>query len=269
MTTMLSQPLSPVTLNNKGVLLLEAGKCEDAARCFKRASKMLMSAISHRQSLKSALPVSEHHDVTPPSQLAAPSATLEPLKESSTESLTESPKDKGIPQPVQNACEEPPRKRRRRSSLTSSFPVPTHYLGRPLWVQGKDKRQTPLDSSSLSATLLYNLGLSFNMIAVRKTQDEGRAVYTRALELYKMSSQIMLRGPMRVAIQSPVVLVALHNMIQVHKLMEEPEAAAKCQNELANVLRLMGTSSPEAAHYEEFYIKFLSLPKADGMAAAA
>lgn len=154
--------------------------------------------------------------------------------------------------------------------MTSSFPVPLHNLGRPLWIQSKEQRKAALDSASLSATLLYNLGLSFNLMAMRKQKDQARAIYRRALDLYKMSAEIMLRAPLSTTVQSPVFVVVLHNMSQVHAAMEEHKESARYQGKLAHVLRLMAASRGlSEKQYESFYIKLLSLPKADSMAAAA
>jgi hypothetical protein len=41
--------ICPVYLNNKGVTLLDAGRCEDAALCFKRASKVMMAVIANER----------------------------------------------------------------------------------------------------------------------------------------------------------------------------------------------------------------------------
>ena len=40
--------LSPVSLNNRDVVLAEAGMCKDAALCFKKASRMMMSVITQQ-----------------------------------------------------------------------------------------------------------------------------------------------------------------------------------------------------------------------------
>ena len=259
--------LSPVGLNNRGVVLLEAGRCEDAALCFKKASKMMMSVITQQQTRK----CNPSHDPSHENEKnALPSPPPDSTSTLPVSSVDETAKSKGVPQPTSDPCGQPQRKRRRRGTLTSSFPVPTHNLGRPLWIQSKEKRKAPLNSAALSATLLYNLGLSFNMIASKKTNEAAVPVYRRALELYKMSSEIMLRGPVSNAIDSPVFLVALHNMTQVHAVLEEPEAVANCRGRLAHVLRLMAAKRGfSERQYEEFYIKLLSLPKANVLAAAA
>lgn len=259
--TMTSKQLSPTTLNNKGVLLLEAGRYEDAGRCFKKASKTMMSVISTQKASKQQISC-ETKNSSP--QSTEPSCPLPEI------SAGQSQKVKGVPQPTREPCSQPPRKRRRRSSMTSSFPVPLHNLGRPLWIQSKEQRKAALDSASLSATLLYNLGLSFNLMAMRKQKDQAIPIYRRALDLYKMSAEIMLRAPLSTTVQSPVFVVVLHNMSHVHAAMEEHKEAARYQGKLAHVLRLMAASRGlNEKQYESFYIKLLSLPKADSMAAAA
>lgn len=80
----------------------------------------------------------------------------------------------------------------------------------------------------------------------------------------------MLRGPVTKSIESPVFVVALHNMVQVYEMLHENVAATKYRGQLAHVLRLMGASRGiSERQYEEFYIKLLSLPKANCMAPAA
>jgi tetratricopeptide (TPR) repeat protein len=267
--------LYPRALNNKGVILLEAGRYAEAAAYFKKASKMMMSVITHQHQARKAKisrgssPASSStqplalHQVPP--EVPKPTTTGTPVNELSP--------TKGVPQSSRTSepFDQPPRKRRRRSSMATSFVLPSHSLGRPLWVQARGQRKKPLDSVLLSATLLYNLGLCFNMIASRKPKEEAKPVYRKALELYKMSSELILRGPANNSIESPVFVVSLHNMVQVYNLLEETELATKHRGQLAHVLRLMGSSAPGNCdiRYEEFYIKLLSLPKANSMAAAA
>ena len=256
---------SPVQTNNKGVILLESGNFEDAARLFKKASKSMMAVISQQQLQKKKLVDGPGRDP----RSAHPPRPSEEMHSPNEPTENQSPKTKGVPQPSNGACEQP-RKRRRRGTLTSSFPVPTYNLGRPLWIQSKEKRKDPLDSASLSATLLYNLGLAFNLMACKNPKEEAEPFYRRALELYAMSSEIMLRAPVSNAIASPVFVVALHNMTQIHTVLGEFEEVSKFRSELATVLRLMGSSrGMTEKQYEEFYIKLLSLPKATGMAPAA
>jgi len=111
------------------------------------------------------------------------------------------------------------------------------------------------------------------MADANMAKDEARPLYNHALDVYKRSSQILLQGPMATAIRSPVVVVTMHNLIQVCTLMEDAEAACNFRSELVNVLRLMaGSHSSRGApldFYETCFIKFLSLPKAGAMAAAA
>ena len=182
-------------------------------------------------------------------------------------SLDETAKSKGAPQPTSDPCGRHQRKRRKTGTLTNPFPV---NLGRPVWIQSKKKPNTPLTSIALSATLLYNFGLSFNMIAREKAKETAVPIYRKALELYKMSLDIMLRGPPSNAIDSPVFVAALHNMAQVHEVLEEPEAVAKCRDRLAHVLRVLVTKRGfSERQYEEYYLALLSFPKAYFLAAAA
>jgi len=305
-TTTALQPVfryHATTLNNKGVVLIEAGRYKDAVRCFQKASEMMIAVISpHQQQSQKKSPDRpptqqsrceyynhEDDEAIPLQQLGATgkSTTIVPERPC-TETPTavdgedtpseptsggDAPSSKPLPQ-KRGGSE---RQSVRTSSLLPPFPS-QQYLGRPLWIQSAGRqRETPppLDASSLSATILYNLGLAFNMMAadVTRTKYEAHQFYNLALDFYKRSSQIMLRRPMAYAIlHFPVVVVTMHNLIQVHTLMEEPKAACSYHSELVNILRLMAGSQLSRGapnFYEAFLIKFLSLPKTGVMAAAA
>jgi hypothetical protein len=107
-------------------------------------------------------------------------------------------------------------------------------------------------------------------MAIRKSKEEAVSTFQKALELYKMSSDIMLRGPVISSLDTPVFIVALHNMSQIHTVLGEPALVSIYQNRLVNILRLMAASRGVSdRQYEEFYIKLLSLPKAVSFASAA
>lgn len=218
---------------------------------------------------------------------SSPESSLSMQKNSTTKTTANederSPISKGVPSWNLGAdirCDQPSRKRKAQSEeMATPFVLPSYSLGRPLWIQSRGQRlgQKHLNMISLSATLLYNLGLCFHMIALRKiTMHEAKPVYRRALEFYKMSSDLILRGSPGNSIASPVFVVTLHNMVQGYKMLEEHELATKYRGQLAQVLRLMlGAASAQEEQgnrdirYEEFYMKFLSLPNDKNVMAAA
>jgi hypothetical protein len=107
-------------------------------------------------------------------------------------------------------------------------------------------------------------------MATRKSEDDAGPTFRKALELYKMSSDIMLRGPVINSLDTPVFIVALHNMSQIHTALGDPALTSACQDRLVNILRLIASARGVSdRQYEEFYIKLLSLPKADTLASAA
>lgn len=258
--------ICPVYLNNKGVTLLEAGRCEDAAICFKSASKLMMAVIANERARIKDIPGS----ISEPNEGATPSPHQDSMSITTPTSTDISHKRKGVPQPTSDSCDAHERKRRRRGTLTRTSPQPAHYLGRPLWIRAKHERTCALNSVSLSATLLYNLGLTFNLMAIRKSEGDAVPTFRKALQLYKMSSDIMLRGPVINSLDSPVFIVAIHNMSQVHAVLGEAALVSIYQNRVVNILRLMAAARGASnRQYEEFYIKLLSLPKAISLASAA
>lgn len=347
----------PASLNNRGVLLLEAGRFADAADSFKKASKMLIAIMSRKsssdQNKSKRQAAAAAQDSSSTGQL--PNNPLPPNRDeettgSSSEQISTSPllptNDGPIPAP--NAARTPianstssaadpqqspalvvvatsnrlarrpvtavsgyrgqenvSAKRARidkgvtsinrfdAALCTTNSAAPPHEqqvwhnLGRPLWIQSPHQRKEPLQTGSLSATILYNLGLCFHLSAVARQRMEGNTrrstidstktvvgtTYNRALEFYKMSSEIMVRHSMsRKSLSSPVLAVTLQNTALIHTALEEPQLAVKYQRQLAGLLRMMGaTTSRETREkdYENFLVRLLTLPKATALAAAA
>ena len=144
-----------MSLNNKGVLLLDSGRYQDAARCFARASKITTSTMSiARQArrietlrLEAKTNDASTQDVEEPSKCSTPTWS---------NTVSESP-------PLLSrhtlSYAEPPRKRPRwnleatTTTLYAPRPPVKHTLGRPLWI--KSQRKVALDPLSFSATLMY------------------------------------------------------------------------------------------------------------------
>jgi hypothetical protein len=274
----LTKSLSPLYLNNKGVLLIEAERFAEAAACFKKASTIMMSVV--------ATPQNQAREAKKSRVGSSPESSLSMQKNSTTKTTANderSPISNGVPSwnlAAELRCDQPSRKRKAQSEeMPTPFVLPSYSLGRPLWIQSRGQRpgQKHLDMISLSATLLYNLGLCFHMIAPRKTtMHEAKPVYRRALEFYKISSDLIPHGSLANSIASPVFVVTLHNMVQGYTMLEEHELATKYRGQLAQVLRLMlGAASAQEEQgnhdirYEEFYMRFLSLPNDKNVMAVA
>lgn len=173
-----------------------------------------------------------------------------------------------------------------------------HNLARSIWLRSERERRTQIESTSLSATLLYNLGLNFHLCAAgedkaaaerkagHRQDSEGDAkrivLYDRALMFYKMSSEIMQRTSMAtMAVECPILIVALHNMTLIYTILENHEMATEVRCKLVHLLRSMETSAvsrqyqrsqgqlPREKGYEKLLLRLLTLPKDSTVAAAA
>ena len=95
----------------------------------------------------------------------------------------------------------------------------------------------------------------------------------RALDLYNMAKELILGSPAAHAFESPVFLVALHNIGNVYRELGEMKRVGTTQKEIAAVLRLLRASNlvglVNDRGYEGFYLKLLSLPPSNQLAAAA
>ena len=258
---LISQKFSPTHLNNRGVLLLNIGRYEDATRCFAIASKRLATQAATRRALQ--------HKVGCETKNVSPVHSTRCLSEKNLDAVRPVLGEEARA-PLDGYATEPPRKQTRRISANTCS-VQVYDLGRPLWIQSKEQRKAPLDETSLVATLLYNTGLSFNLMAITKqtNHEEARSIYRRALTVYKLAVETMLRAPLLTTLLTPAVASVLHNMAQVHYAIREHREALKCQHGLASVLRQMCPSrGQERKQYEIFHIKLLSLPNACSKAAA-
>lgn len=256
-----------VDLNNKGVLLLDACNYEGAAVSFKKASQLMLRVVSHR------LPVSLSvatvvEDVPSGQSLSGDDEIVNSLKRSKQSQDYESEKDEKTPtlSPTYAAASASTyRKRIRTMSISNS-----HVIGRPLWMRkvSYEMQQNGSYAITQSAIILYNLGLTFHLNATHGANNEW--MFQRALELYAMAKQLILSSPAATAFESPVFLVALHNMMQAYHEIGNRAFADSCSGELTKVLRLLRSSNVVSEdHYEEFYLKLLSYAKASSLAPAA
>jgi hypothetical protein len=145
-----------------------------------------------------------------------------------------------------------------------------HVIGNPLWMRevSSERQQYGSHTITQSSIILYNLGLTFHLKATHGGRNEE--MLQRALELYGMAKRMILSSPAETAFESPVFLVALHNMMQVYHEIGNRVCADDCSVQLTKVLRLLRSSDVVGEdHYEEFYLKLLSYGKARNLAAAA
>jgi tetratricopeptide (TPR) repeat protein len=246
-----SNLLSPIDLNNRGVCLLKAGKGEDAVQLFQKACKMAASITSHQQTRTRNM---DHKREQLPSSLSKSSHSLHDN--------------------VHETTNEPSYQQSSRKQNTGGISFladPTHNLGRPLWISCKEKRTAFPDSFPLFATLLYNFGLSVNLIAASKPNKEAAIpIYNKALALYEMACKIMMSGPLSNATSSPVYLVALHNMALVYAVLEDREQETIYRDRLVDFLFLMGAKRAiRESRFEVFYITHLSLSRTNTTATTA
>jgi hypothetical protein len=259
-----------VDLNNKGVLLLDACNYGGAAVSFKKASQLMLRVVSHRfpVSLSDATIV---EDVPSGQSLSGDDEIVNSLKRSKQSQDYESEKEEKTPtlSPTHAAASASTSRKRMRTMSTCGISN-SHVVGRPLWMRkvSYEMQQNGSYAITQSAIILYNLGLTFHLNATHGANNEW--MFQRALELYAMAKQLILSSPAATAFESPVFLVALHNMMQVYHEIGNRAFADSCSGELTKVLRLLRSSNVVSEdHYEEFYLKLLSYAKASSLAPAA
>lgn len=298
--------LSPAALNNRGVLLLNAGRVVDAARCYAKASKTLVSILS-RQCKE------PYHEQQNTGQQQSNATTTTPNRkrkgEAQSNIITSTPVGllhprlasmvsnnllerinsihKISPGNQEDLLESEPKGNIAFTALRAVVEDPStdptyhnhHLHGRPLWIQRSNNRNNTASLVDITATILYNLGLSFHLSAVakhKKTQyvnnTNTRPVYQRALAYYKMAHETIEYGSRFKFYQSPILAVTLHNMIQIQVVLGEMQSAHHYQDQLAQMLCLMGTSLQgifKKNHYEQFLMKLLLFRKSTAIALAA
>lgn len=261
---MAPKQLSPICLNNKGVFLLELGRYGCAARCFAKAFNATICDITTRQRAKLNVVPTAIVCCRRKNGFSQPANACEVLS-GSVQDTVQPVEDEAALQAGPPASESYRKCEGGSTEVTScSRDNSLRNLGRPLRIKAKHRR-TVLDNSYLSATLLYNLGLSFNMM-----ENQDLHVCRKALVVYQMAAEIVLRLPLSTSLESPLILVILHNLSNVHDALGEHGEASKCQGKLARVLQLMRASRGlREMRYETFYINLISLYKTGTKAAAA
>jgi tetratricopeptide (TPR) repeat protein len=242
--------LSASQLNNRGILLLETGSYGKAASCFNKASKVLRDAVlrNHLDDFIGCQTPAIINFPEPTSTqegrdevLAKEFITLPALVYSPSSPPRRSLSDLSDPRPIK-------RQRKTRSMGVSHrlTPVSSVPLGHAIWM----KPSADCDPISQSATILYNLGLSFHRNGQR----------LQALKVYEIAKSLVLRCT---AAHSPVLFVCLHNLKELYLEIDNEAMFLKTSGELVKLLRMFTNS------YEVSYLKLLSVHKVRDFAAAA
>lgn len=266
--------LTAVDLNNKGVLLLDACHYDEAEAFFKKASTLMFRFVVRR------LPEPVTENSRPESPLSEPNLNdkddrivmqrpIEVCSNSDAGKGEKSPAHSPFAMlPVVDVSSPPPHKKRR--TLIVNGISNSHVIGRPLWMK-KMSDETQHETyfvTTQTAVILYNLGLAFHLNATHGAKKQ--VMVERALKLYGIAKQLILSSPASSAFESPVYLVAMHNMMQLYHELGSHALAKSTSSELTKVLRLLRASNAVSEdHYEEFYLKLLAFAKTRSLAPAA
>ena len=253
-----------VGLNNHGVALLHSGDYGSAARLFKQASRKMMSAMHDESS-------------TPPSSEEQAFASA-----SASATSTNNPKVR----PYKNWNKNEPESCNLSAMETTAFQIDSSMnclpskdtfasgeslvFGRPLLMQMPTvDRMDPLQCTSQSSVLVYNLALAFH---VRGSMGGGKGMLETALELYDIAARLVWVSIRACpALVTPVLLVALHNMGRIYHGLGGDQEARECSHQLAIVLRMVRDQDEGAGcdYYERLCLSLLSFTKSMEAAGAA
>ena len=117
--------------------------------------------------------------------------------------------------------------KRQRTTPGSTLPVSSGVpLGHAIWMKSSTNSNDPI---SLSATILYNLGLLFHRTGQR----------LQALQMYEMAKTLVLKCT---AAHSPILFVCLHNLKELYLEMDNEAMYAKMSDDLVKLLRIFTNS---------------------------
>lgn len=241
-------------LNNRGIVYLEAEMHHHAAAYFKKASKLLITPGGHAetsditdskpQAVASPDPHCDSHllpsEATNKCSVASP--RLDGEKHLDTQQST--------PNKRHTSLLSQTRKRHRPVTEHSNKAVekpPQFVIGRPFWLTEGNRFKASM--VSLSSILLYNLGLNYHLQALVDPKT-GKSYLKRAMGIYEMAQKLAWKSP------GPVLLLALHNMSQIHRYRGNHAQAILMSRELSKILRVLHVGIDG---YEKFYIRMLSL----------
>ena len=266
--------IAAVDLNNKGVLLLDACHYDEAEAFFKKAFKLMFQFLLRRlpepvpENSRPELPLSEttSHDKPDGRALQRP---IEVGNDSDAEKGGKSPAPSpSTLLPSVDLSTAPPHKKR-RTMITDGISN-SHVIGRPLWMKNisDEAQQMTNFATTQTAIILYNSGLALHLNATHGAKKQ--VMFERALELYSTAKKLILSSPASSAFESPVFLVALHNMMQLYHELGNRTLAMSTSGELTKVLRLLRASDAISEdQYEAFYLKLLAFAKTRCLAPAA
>ena len=252
--------LSASQLNNRGVLLLEMGCYCKAQSCFTKATKVLREALLQEQ-------MDDKIDFQQtPAMINFPernTTTQEEGDESlakdliTVTALVDSPSSPVPRHPLSDVTTGDPRPSKRQRKTLRSTIVDSHKLtppvssgvplGHAIWMKSSRNCNAP---TSMSATILYNLGLTFHRNGQR----------LQALQVYEMAKTLVLKCT---AAHSPILFVCLHNLKELYLEMDNEAMLAKTLDDLVKLLRMCTNS------YEVSYLALLSVHNERNFAAAA
>eukprot|EP00545_Synedropsis_sp_CCMP1620_P003663 CAMPEP_0119006126 /NCGR_PEP_ID=MMETSP1176-20130426/2125_1 /TAXON_ID=265551 /ORGANISM="Synedropsis recta cf, Strain CCMP1620" /LENGTH=276 /DNA_ID=CAMNT_0006958013 /DNA_START=83 /DNA_END=913 /DNA_ORIENTATION=+ len=256
-------------LNNKGVLLLDAGRHEEAIAWFKTASKQISKPplpplhttpsdnTTHRDANQNerASPSCSHAS-TLPKRLVKPGkpASLGQEKhEDDLKVLGSSPLKRQIASQSQLQSQKRPRSKSTdaKPRISTSLSESANYvIGRPWWLT--EGHMSSRSVVSLSSILLYNLGLNYHLQGLldKKAAVESKMNLKRAMGVYQMAQRLAWKAP------GPILLLSLHNMSQIHFHRGNDRHGHALSREVCKILRVLHVGIDG---YEKYYLRMLSL----------
>jgi hypothetical protein len=261
-------------LNNNGVKLLDAGHHEEAISWFKTASKLLSKKLAPELESSANVHVGSPHisDEQHPECLSSPCASTSPRRQTQptkpttpSSSQEEKEDDDAIVSPlkrpiVSSDAKPAPSQKRSRSQPTAkpeskafggeTASSASYVIGRPWWLTEENMRGHSM--VSLSSILLYNLALNYHLQGLldQKPIQKSKLNLNRAMGVYEMAQRLAWKAP------SPILLLSLHNMSQIHFHRENHAQGNALSREVCKILRVLHVGIDG---YEKYYLRMLSL----------
>jgi hypothetical protein len=226
--------MNPILHNNMGAQYLRAGRFEEANNNFKLAAEMTSRII--KQGMQSKL--------------------------SSNENFTRFQCDQGttilnVTPQLQFDIYEDNRTTKRRK-IVNEIPTFISRWGCPLTIKSFADGHQAVNAVSLSAILLYNLALSYNLKALIDSEHVNFMYLQRSLGFYKRAFNILFRRPFSQNSNLPIIAFILHNTSLIYQYLEIPDLESKHSEMLIQILREMANRELiSGKRYELFYLKML------------
>jgi hypothetical protein len=252
--------LSAAKLNNRGVVQLESGDYKGAAETFTISSNTMIQVIAvisvESQQRGACLPTgaTSSNDTSSAPARKRQSPDDEESEQQQEHEMTVS---STTPTVVLDKVEPSPKRAKAGHVDIDKVTVPRRchqkkpptILARPLLIRRH------MSATSQSAVILYNLAMSLQMVANNAAREDDKVrLLEQALELYNMTRLMSLKSNGREMLESPVLFVTMHNMLQIQRQL------GKCvkglQSLQASWLQKLLRVCPE--QYELFYLQLLS-----------